>query len=147
MPEQVGVDATRIDLEVLLHARRAFSVEHLGTLAQVDGAHESIDFQHTGPGHLGKSALGHQPQADHLAQAIRSVDVAQAEQRIVEGRGFDQRHAHGIAPDADALGQPGQRLHTLLGRQTVGIATVQIGLAAAQADGSEGGAENQANQR
>src|SRR5690606_28945011 len=146
VPVQISVDATSINLEEALHPWRAFSVEHLGALAQIDRTHEAVDLQYARPDHFGQSPLSHQAQADHLAQPVGGMDIAQAKQRVVEGRGFNQRHAQGVTPYADTLSQPGQRLYTLLGWQAVAVTAVQICLAPCQAKGSDTGTEDQADQ-
>ncbi|MCY1519787.1 hypothetical protein D9M68_545500 [compost metagenome] len=137
---EVGVDAAGVDREELLQAWRGILVEDVGALAQVHRAHEAVDLQHAGAGHLGQASFGHQAQADHLAEAVGGVDVAEAEQGVVEGGGFDQRHAQRVAADRDALRQALHRLEAGGGRQAVGVAAVQPGLAAAEADhGASGG--------
>ncbi len=146
MTIQVGVHATGVHLEELFHPRRGFTVQQLGALAQIDRPHETVGFQHARADHFRQAALGHQPKADHLAQSVGGVDVSHGKQRIVKRRGFDQRHAHGIAPDARTARQSGQRLNALCRRQTGAVAVIEIGLTTAEAGQAERGPQRQANQ-
>lgn len=136
---QVGVDPARVDLEEALQARRGVPVLDLRSLAQVHGTHETVDLQRAGADHLGQPSLGQQAQADHLAQAVGGVYVAQGEQRVMEGAGFDQWHAQRVAPDRYVLRQALDRLYAGGRRQAVGVAIVEPGLATGQAqEGAEG---------
>ena len=140
--EQVGVDAAGVDLEELLDARRGVLVQHLGLGLEVDRTHETVDFQHAGAVHLGQATLGQQAHADHLAEAVGGVHVAQGEQGVVEGGGLDQRHAQRVAPDHHALRQALDANDALVRVNAVGVATVEEGLAAAQQQGAAQGGEN-----
>ena len=138
--EQVGVDAAGIDFEEGLHARRGGLVQHLGALPQVHRAHEAVHFQHARTGHFGQAPFGHQAQADHLAEAVAGVYIAQGKQGIVEAVGFDQWHAEAVTPDRDAAGQPLDRHDALLRRQAVAVAAVEKRLAATDKQaGTQGG--------
>ncbi|MNO91724.1 hypothetical protein D3C76_832760 [compost metagenome] len=138
----VGVDAARVGLEEALQARRGGRVDDFRLLAQVHRAHEAVDFQRARTDHFRQPSLGHQAQADHLAQAVAGVHVALGEQRVMEAAGLDQRHAQCVAADRHVVGQPLDRQHAAARRQAAAVAVLQPGLAAGQADrGAQGGRE------
>jgi hypothetical protein len=143
--EHVGVDAARVDLEEAFQPRRGAGIELLGAALEVHRAHEPVHLQHAGAGHFRQAPFGQQAHADHLAEAVAGMHVAQGEQRIVEGARLDQRHAEGVATDRGAFRQALDAFHAARRRHAVGIATVEQGLAAGEA-GQRGG-KGQAGQR
>ncbi|MCY1421091.1 hypothetical protein D9M71_367350 [compost metagenome] len=118
----VGVDPARVSLEEALQARRRAGIEHVGALLQVHRAHETVDLQYARTEHFRQPPLGHQAQADHLAETVAGMHVAFGEQRIVEGAGFDQRHAQRVAADRHVIRQSLDRLHARGRRQAAGVA-------------------------
>ena len=132
--EHIGVDATRIDLEEALQAWRGVGVENFCILFQVDRAHEAVHFQHAGPRHLGQAALSQQAHADHLAETVTGMHVAQGKQRVVKIARFDQRHAECVTPHRRTLGHALDALNATGRRHAVGITAVEQGLAAGEAN-------------
>jgi hypothetical protein len=99
----------------------------------VHRTHESIHFQRTWPGQLRQASLGEQAHADHLAEAITRMHVAEGKECVMECTRLDQWHAKGVAPDRCALGDAFDALHSASRRHAVGIAAIEQRLAAGKA--------------
>ena len=145
--EQVGVDATGVDLEGLFDPWRGIFIQHRRTLLEVDGTHETVDVQGARTDHLGQTAFGHQAHADHLAEAVTGMHIANAEDGVVKAAALDQRHAEGVAADAHAFRQTLNFHRALHGRDAVAVLVVEEGLAAGQSQQpGKGRAQGQAGQ-
>ena len=98
----VVVVAHSLGTTTLLHAAPRLTYgkgpgQLAGAFLEVDRPHKTVDVQHLRSRHFRQTALGQQAQGDHLGDAVAGVYVTEAEQSVVEGVAFDQRHALGIA--------------------------------------------------
>ncbi|MNZ32584.1 hypothetical protein D3C78_499160 [compost metagenome] len=109
--EQVGIDPAGVDFEEALEPGRSIGVQLGGVVLEVGSAHQAVDVQRLASGQFRQAALGQQAHGEHLPDTVAGVDVAEAEQCIMEAAAFDQRCAHGVAAHRNILRQAFERLH------------------------------------
>ncbi len=103
----LGVDSPRIGREHLPARRREKRDIGRGGAVEAEHPHLPIDRQSLLPEDFGEPAGAVTPHQLHLEQPVLGMDKAEAEGGVRAVPGEDQRHAVGIAQDANRMPQPG----------------------------------------